>query len=132
MKSFIKLVFKSIVSTLVSIAVVVLVVVGVVWALTRGGVEVEDQSWVVVDFYGDVQEYDPPGSPLAMVMGAIPSRFSISWTVSTRRPWTSVSKASSCTSRAPTPPAGPSCRKSATRPIACRRRANPCTPGPTP
>ena len=72
MTGFIKLLCRSVVSALVSIVVFVLVIAGVVWALTRGGVDVEEGSWVVVDFYGDVKEYDPPGSPMAKVLGGDP------------------------------------------------------------
>ena len=69
MRNFCRKVLASAVTTLFSIIVVVLIIVGVGVLAMRGGVEIEEHSWLVVDIYGDITEYDPPGDIINRIMG---------------------------------------------------------------
>ena len=57
---------------LLSLIVTLAVVVGVVWLLIGRGPDVEDGSWLVLDLYGPVTEYAPPGDPFSQVVGGDP------------------------------------------------------------
>jgi protease IV len=65
MKAFL----KSFLGSLLAILVVVLVVAGVVASKVKEKPKVEDGSYLVVDLYGDLLEYDPPSGMLGMVSG---------------------------------------------------------------
>ena len=60
---------QSVLLTLSTLVVVVALVAGVAWLIGRRGDKIEKGSWLVLDLYGEVSEYDPPGGPLGMVMG---------------------------------------------------------------
>lgn len=67
--SFVHRLVGSVVQTLVSLAVVVLVVGGAALLILNQGEGVEDGSWLMLDLYGEVLEYDPPGGPLDKMVG---------------------------------------------------------------
>ncbi|MBN1885848.1 MAG: signal peptide peptidase SppA [Candidatus Krumholzibacteriota bacterium] len=68
MKSF----FRAFLASFLAIVVVILVVVGVVASKANEKSKIEDHSWLVIDIYGDVTEFDPPGGILSEVMGGKP------------------------------------------------------------
>jgi len=69
MLKFFKKTLISAMSTLLSLAVVLIVMVGVFMVMQGRGPDIEDHSWLVVDLYGDVLEYDPPGDIMGKVLG---------------------------------------------------------------
>jgi protease-4 len=60
---------QSVLMTLSTLVIVVALVAGVAWLVGRKGEKIEKGSWLVLDLYGEVSEFDPPGGPLGMVMG---------------------------------------------------------------
>ncbi|HER44148.1 MAG TPA: hypothetical protein ENO08_06785, partial [Candidatus Eisenbacteria bacterium] len=58
MKSFLRSFFAS----LLAIAVVIVVIAGVIASKTSEKPEIKDGSWLVIDLYGGITEYDPPSS----------------------------------------------------------------------
>lgn len=65
MKSFL----RSFVASLLALSVLVLVVVGLLAVEFGGESEIENHSWLHLDLYGEVLEYDPPGGVVAEVTG---------------------------------------------------------------
>ncbi len=65
MKSF----FRSFFACLLSIIVLFLIVVCVVALKSTESTEVQDQSYLIVEIYGDLPEYNPPGGMMAEMMG---------------------------------------------------------------
>jgi len=62
--------FRTFFATLLSLIVIFLLVVGIAAALVAGDkVKIEDHSYLVLDIYGTVTEYDPPGGILAELTG---------------------------------------------------------------
>ncbi|MFO7608872.1 MAG: S49 family peptidase [Candidatus Krumholzibacteriia bacterium] len=59
----------SVIMTVCTLAVVLALVAGGVWLATNKDKKPEAGSWLVLDLYGEVHEYDPPGGPLGAVMG---------------------------------------------------------------
>lgn len=59
----------SVIMTVCTLAVVLALVAGGVWLATNKDKTIKDGSWLVLDLYGEVHEYDPPGGPLGAVMG---------------------------------------------------------------
>ncbi|MBE0567579.1 MAG: S49 family peptidase [Krumholzibacteria bacterium] len=59
----------SVIMTVSTLAVVLALIAGGVWLATNKDKKPADGSWLVLDLYGEVHEYDPPGGPLATVMG---------------------------------------------------------------
>jgi protease-4 len=68
MKTFWKCFF----ATILAVAVMALVVVGMVASKSEGKKKVGDHSYLVIDIYGEIAEYDPPAGIMAEVMGGKP------------------------------------------------------------
>ncbi|MFA4947375.1 MAG: signal peptide peptidase SppA [Candidatus Krumholzibacteriia bacterium] len=68
MKTFWKCFF----ATILAFAVVAFIVVGMVASKSEGKKKVENHSYLVVDIYGEIAEYDPPAGIMAEVMGGKP------------------------------------------------------------
>jgi protease-4 len=64
-KSFLRSFFAS----LLAITVVIVVIVGVIASKTSEKPEIKKGSWLVIDLYGDITEYDPPSSFMGEVIG---------------------------------------------------------------
>jgi protease-4 len=60
---------QSVLLTLATIAVIVALVAGGAWLATRKDAKIDKGSWLALDLYGEVNEYDTPGGPLGAVMG---------------------------------------------------------------
>ncbi len=60
---------RSVLLTLSTVVILVGLVAGGVWFATQRGAKVDDGSWLVLDLYGTIHEYDTPSGPLAMVTG---------------------------------------------------------------
>ncbi len=71
-ESFFHHLWRSVALTLLSLVVTLAIVAGVVWLLLGRGPDVEDGSWLVLDLYGEVTEYDPPGGPVNQLLGGDP------------------------------------------------------------
>jgi protease IV len=69
MKDFIKRTLLNTVSTLISFFLVVLILVGAATTVLNDTPDVKSGSWLVVDIYGSLTEYDPPGDIASRVMG---------------------------------------------------------------
>jgi protease-4 len=67
MKSF----FRTFFASLLAIIVIILIVVGVVAIRSSRKADIEDQSYLVIDLYGDITEYNPPPS-FSSVLGEGP------------------------------------------------------------
>jgi protease-4 len=65
MKSFLRSFFAS----LLAFAVIVVIVIGAVGAKSSRKPIVKDGSYLVVDIYGDIMEYDAPGGIMGQVLG---------------------------------------------------------------
>ena len=68
MKSFLKSFFAS----LLAILVVVLLIVTIVASKSKQATKIEDHSWLVIDLYGDILEYSPPGGVMSEIVGGKP------------------------------------------------------------
>ena len=68
--------FHSLVRSLLLTVCVILILVGAVaggfWLKSYREGRVENGSWLVLDLYGDVHEYDPPSGPLGVLTGGDP------------------------------------------------------------
>ncbi|MBC8425549.1 S49 family peptidase [bacterium] len=71
-ESFFHDLLRSVALTLLSLVVSLLIVAGAVWLLFGRGPDIEDGSWLVLDLYGEVSEYDPPGGPISELIGGSP------------------------------------------------------------
>ncbi|MBU1074075.1 S49 family peptidase, partial [bacterium] len=71
-ESFFHDLWRSVSLTLLSLVVALLIVAGVVYLLCGGGPDIDDGSWLVLDLYGEITEYDPPGGPVNQVLGGAP------------------------------------------------------------
>ena len=60
---------RSILLTICTITVFVAVIAGGFWIKSNRDGKVDNGSWLVLDLYGDVHEYDPPSGPLGMITG---------------------------------------------------------------
>lgn len=69
MSDFVKKTLVGALSTLLSLVIVLAVLVGGFLFATSRGPDIDDHSWLVIDLYGDVHEYDTPGDVLGQVMG---------------------------------------------------------------
>ncbi len=65
MKAF----WQSFFATILAIVVTASVVVGIVVSKSDSKKKIEDRSWLVVDLYGSIDEYDPPAGILGAVGG---------------------------------------------------------------
>ncbi len=65
MKSFLRSFF----ATLMAMMAVVLILIGAIASKTGEKTKIEDNSWLVIDLYGDIREYDPPGGVMSELMG---------------------------------------------------------------
>ncbi|MBN2070095.1 MAG: signal peptide peptidase SppA [Candidatus Krumholzibacteriota bacterium] len=68
MKSF----FRSFFASLLAIVVTVLLIVAVVASKSSEKSKIEDHSWLVIDLYGSVSEYSPPGGVMSEIVGGKP------------------------------------------------------------
>lgn len=68
-ESFLARLAQSLLLTTCTLIVLLAVTAGVAWLVTHKDDGFEDGSWLVLDLYGDVHEYDPPGGPLGAVLG---------------------------------------------------------------
>ncbi len=69
MADFFKKTLLSALSSILSMVVVLVVVVGGILVMQNRGPDIKDHSWLVVDLYGDIQEYDSPGGIMGQVVG---------------------------------------------------------------
>ena len=68
-ESFFHSLWRSVLLALCTLVIVLGIVGGGVWfAMNRGG-GLEDGTWLELDLYGEVHEYDLPGGPLGQVVG---------------------------------------------------------------
>ena len=65
MKSFLRSFFAAV----LAIVVVFVVIVGIVAMKTSDKPKIEDGSWLVIDLYGGITEYDPPSNFMGEMMG---------------------------------------------------------------
>ncbi len=65
MKSF----MRSFLASFLALTVLVLAAVGLLAMKFGGETEIQDHSWLHLDLYGDVLEYDPPGGVMAQATG---------------------------------------------------------------
>ncbi len=68
MKSFIRSFFAS----LLAVLVVILIFVGVVASKSGQKADIKDRSWLVVDLYGGISEYNPPVDIMSEIIGGKP------------------------------------------------------------
>jgi protease-4 len=59
-------------ATILAFAVMAFVVVGIVASKGEGKKKIESHSYLVVDVYGDIAEYDPPSGVMGEMMGGKP------------------------------------------------------------
>ena len=64
--------FTSFLASLLAIVVLLVVIAGVVYWKANEKSKIEDHSYLIVDLYGDILEYDPPGDIMSEVMGGRP------------------------------------------------------------
>jgi protease-4 len=64
--------FRSFFATILAIAVIFVVIVGVVAIKSSQKPKIKNHSYLVVDVYGEILEYDPPGGIMAEIMGGGP------------------------------------------------------------
>jgi protease-4 len=67
-----KVFWNCFIATILAFAVMVFVVVGMVASQSGDKKKVEDHSYLVVDIYGEIAEYDPPSGVMGEVMGGKP------------------------------------------------------------
>ena len=67
-----KVFWKCFFATLLAFAVVVFIVAGLVASKSEGKKKIENHSYLVVDIYGDIAEYDAPAGIMREVMGGKP------------------------------------------------------------
>lgn len=67
-ESFFHDLWRSVALSLLSLVITLAVIAGVVWLLMGRGPDVDDGSWLVLDLYGPVTEYAPPGDPFSQMM----------------------------------------------------------------
>lgn len=60
--SFVHQVVRNVVASLVSLVVVLAVIAGIAYLALNQDTELPDHGWLVIDLYGDLPAYDPPGS----------------------------------------------------------------------
>jgi protease IV len=67
-----KVFWKCFLATILAFAFMIFVVVGMIASKTEGKKKIEGHSYLVVDIYGDIAEYDPPAGIMGEVMGGKP------------------------------------------------------------
>jgi len=67
-----KVFWKCFLATILAFALMIFVVVGMIASKTEGKKKIEGHSYLVVDIYGDIAEYDPPAGIMGEVMGGKP------------------------------------------------------------
>jgi len=60
---------RSVLLTLSTIVIIAGLIAGGFWLHGRQGAKVKDGSWLVLDLYGTLHEYDTPGGPLGVITG---------------------------------------------------------------
>ena len=60
-ESFLHRLGRSLILTIINLVVVVALIAGGIYLAMNRGPEIEDQSWLVLDLYGELPEYAPPG-----------------------------------------------------------------------
>ncbi len=68
-QSYISSLMRSVTVSLLTLMIVVALIAGGIYLGTNKGSDIDDHSWLVLDLYGSISEYDTPGGPLAMVSG---------------------------------------------------------------
>ena len=68
MKAF----FRSFFASLLAIVVVIAVVVAVIAAKSSQKSKIKDHSYLVVDIYGEIPEYNPPAGIMGEILGGKP------------------------------------------------------------
>ena len=71
-ESFFHALLRSVALTVLSFVLSLAIIAGVVYLMLNQGADVEDGSWLVLDLYGEVSEYAPPGDPFSKVIGGDP------------------------------------------------------------
>jgi len=71
-ESFFHDLWRSVALTLLSLVVSLLIVVGVLYLLFGRGPDIDKGSWLVLDLYGPVTEYEPPGGPFNELLSGDP------------------------------------------------------------
>jgi protease-4 len=64
--------FRTFFATLLSLVVLVAIVIGVVAIKSSQKPKIKDHSYLIVDIYGEIFEYDPPGGIMSEVLGGGP------------------------------------------------------------
>ena len=64
--------FRAFFATLLALVVLIAAVVGVVAVKSGQKAKIKDHSYLVIDIYGEVLEYDPPGGVVSEVLGGEP------------------------------------------------------------
>jgi protease-4 len=64
--------FRSFFATILAIIVIVALIVGVAAIKSSQKPKIKDHSYLVMDIYGDILEYDPPGGIMSEVIGGAP------------------------------------------------------------
>ncbi len=67
--SFFHSLLRSVLLTLSTIIILAGLVAGGFWLHEKRGAKIDDGSWLVLDLYGTIHEYDTPTGPLSMVTG---------------------------------------------------------------
>ena len=67
-----KSVLRSFFASLLAIVVVVLLIVVIVAAKSQQTSKIEDDSWLVINLYGEILEYCPPAGVMSEIVGGKP------------------------------------------------------------
>jgi protease-4 len=68
----VKAFFRSFFASILAFVVILVVVVGVVAIKSSQKPKIKDHSYLIVDIYGEVLEYDPPGGIMSEIVGGSP------------------------------------------------------------
>ena len=68
-ESFFTRLWQSVLLSLVTLVVVFALIGGGAYLALNKSAKIEDGSWLVLDLYGEIHEYDPPGGPVDQVIG---------------------------------------------------------------
>ena len=60
-ESFLHRLARSLILTIINLVVIAALIAGGIYLAMNRGPEIEDQSWLVLDLYGELPEYAPPG-----------------------------------------------------------------------
>jgi protease IV len=71
-ESFFHDLWRSVALTILSLAITLAIIAGVAYLLLNNNPDIDDGSWLVIDLYGPVTEYAPPGDPISQMIGGAP------------------------------------------------------------